>query len=123
MKLCPGIFVRNVLKLYRAHIAKHWTEEMIDEIEDNHRALLKMYQDDAIIRDVIDKQDVHTFFNDAWTFAPDQFKMLRSFCGGLASAFTNTTSVESDFSILKWEMNPSRTCMMHLSIEGIFQSK
>ena len=35
----------------------------------------------------------------------------------------NTTSVESDFSILKWEMNANRTCMMHLSLEGIFQSK
>ena len=45
------------------------------------------------------------------------------FCGGLATAFANTTSVESDFSILKWEMNEFRTCMMHLSLEGIFQAK
>jgi len=123
VKLRHGIFVRSVLDPYRAHAAKHWTEEMIDEIEEDHRALLKMYQDDVIIRDAIDKQDVHTLFNDAWDFAPDLFKALRSFCGGLASAFANTTSVESDFSILKWESNPNRTCMMHLSLEGIFQSK
>jgi len=37
--------------------------------------------------------------------------------------FANTTSVKSDFSILKWEMDESRTSLMHLSLEGIFQAK
>ncbi len=123
VKLRSGIFIRDVLEPYRAHISKHWTDEMVEEIEDDHRALLKAYQEDAFIRDVIDKQDVHTLFNEAWDFSPNGFVALRSFCGGLASAFANTTSVESDFSILKWEANPNRTCLMHLSLEGIFQSK
>jgi len=33
------------------------------------------------------------------------FEQLRMFCGGWANAFANTTSVESDFNILKWEKN------------------
>jgi hypothetical protein len=33
------------------------------------------------------------------------------------------TSVESDFSILKWEMDANHTALMHLSLEGIFQAK
>jgi len=37
--------------------------------------------------------------------------------------FANTTSVESDFSILKWEMDENRTCFMHLSLKGVFQAK
>jgi hypothetical protein len=41
----------------------------------------------------------------------------------LATVFANTTSVESDFSILKWEMDENRTSLMHLSLEGIFQAK
>jgi hypothetical protein len=45
---------------------------------------------------------------------------LRAFLGGLATAFANTTAVEPDFSILKWEMDEFRTCVMHLSLEGIF---
>jgi len=44
------------------------------------------------------------------------------FCGGLANAFTNTTSVESDFSILKWEKDDFRQLMMN-TLEGIFQAK
>jgi hypothetical protein len=45
------------------------------------------------------------------------------FCDGLANAFTNTTSIESDFSILKWEKYDFRQSMMNLTLEGIFQAK
>jgi hypothetical protein len=45
------------------------------------------------------------------------------FCGGLANAFANITSVESDFSILKWEKDDFRQSMMNLTLEGIFQAK
>jgi hypothetical protein len=41
----------------------------------------------------------------------------------LATVFPNRTSVESDFTILKWEMDANRTGLMHLSLEGIFQAK
>jgi hypothetical protein len=37
--------------------------------------------------------------------------------------FANTTSIECDFSILKWEMDENHTCLMHLSLEGVFQAK
>jgi hypothetical protein len=48
---------------------------------------------------------------------------LHAFLGGLATMFANTTSVESDFSILKWEMDGNQTSLMPLSLEGIFQVK
>jgi hypothetical protein len=35
----------------------------------------------------------------------------------------NTTPVESNFLILKWELDENRTMFMHLSLEGIFQAK
>jgi hypothetical protein len=46
-----------------------------------------------------------------------------AFLGGLATTFANTIAVESDFSILKWEMDEFCTCLMHLSLEGIFETK
>ena len=82
-----------------------------------------MYAEDDVLRNAIDQHDIRTFFNDAWDVVPGRFESLRSLCGGLASAFGNTASVESDFSILKWEMIPNRTCLMHLTLEGIFQTK
>ena len=75
-----------------------------------------MYAEDDVLRNAIDQHEIRTFFNDAWDVAPGCFKSLRSLCRGLASAFANTTTVESDFSILEWEMNPNRTCLMHLSL-------
>jgi len=45
------------------------------------------------------------------------------FCDGLANVFANTTSIESDFSILKWEKNDFRQSMMNLMLEGIFHAK
>jgi hypothetical protein len=52
-----------------------------------------------------------------------RFERLRQFSGGLATIFANTISVESDFSILKWEKDEFRSALMDLSLEGIIQSK
>jgi hypothetical protein len=93
----------------------------VEQIEAEHRELLKLYNTDTILHDIIDKHDHTTTFNDAWDCAPGRFKRMRSFCGGLATVLANTTSVESDFSILKMDVN--RTALMHLSLESIFQAK
>jgi hypothetical protein len=37
--------------------------------------------------------------------------------------FANTASVESDFSVLKWEMDEFRSSMASLTLEGVLQSK
>jgi hypothetical protein len=123
VKLRHSAFIRDVLKPYREQINKFWSVESVDEIEADHRLLLKLYAEDERLCLAIDRQDVTTLFNDAWDVLKGRVNSLRSFCGGLASAFANTTSVESDFSILKWEMDANRTCLMHLSLEGIFQTK
>jgi hypothetical protein len=39
------------------------------------------------------------------------------------TVFANITSVESNFSTLKWEMDDNRTALMHVLLEGIFQAK
>jgi len=83
---------------------------------------MKMYRDDENMRKMVDKHDVNTLFNDAWDCVP-RFKHLRAFCGGLTTIFPNTTLIESDFSILKWELDAFRTTLMHLSLEGIMQAQ
>ncbi|ETM52682.1 hypothetical protein PPTG_19646 [Phytophthora nicotianae INRA-310] len=123
VRLRHGVFLRDVLDPYREHISKHWKIDNVDGIEANHRDLLKAYNADETLREIIDKHTVAIDFNEAWDSVSNRFHQLRSFCGGLATVFANTTSVDSDFSILKWEMDDNRTSMMHLSLEGIFQAK
>ncbi|RHY05403.1 hypothetical protein DYB36_006565 [Aphanomyces astaci] len=121
--LRPAHFIRNVLDPHRERILRFWSDVDIDEVEENHRQLVAAYNNDPILRRTIDEHDNSATFDDAWDVAPHQWLHLRAFCGGLATIFPNTTSVESDFSILKWEMDPNRTDLMHLSLEGIFQAK
>jgi hypothetical protein len=125
VKLRPGVFIEQVLEPHRGHLSRLWSEESIDQVEEGHRYLVKMWNEDPELRTAIAKHDAKTTFNEAWDVVPQQARVerLRAFVGGLATAFANTTSVESDFSILKWEMDDNRTCLMHLSLEGIFQAK
>ncbi len=114
-------FVSEVLEPYRDHISTFWSLEDIDQTEADHRDLLNLYASDQILRVAIDRHTIETLFDDAWDCAPGRFGHLQSFCGSLGIVFANTMSVEGDFSILKWEMDENRTCLMHLSFEGVFQ--
>jgi hypothetical protein len=46
---------------------------------------------------------------------------LRQFCGGLATVFPGTATVESNFGMLKWEYVKFRLNLSELSLEGILQ--
>jgi hypothetical protein len=48
---------------------------------------------------------------------------LQQFCGGLATVFPGTATVESDFSVLKWEYDEFRSTLSELSLERIMQCK
>ena len=62
-------------------------------------------------------------FKAGWAIVDGKFSMLRDLCGGIATAFANTVSVESDFSILGWEKDEYRLSLTDLSLEGIMQFK
>ncbi len=123
VKLRHGAFLKEVLDVFRQHISSSWSEIGVEQIEVEHCELLKLYASDIVLRGIIDKHDDMTTFNDTWDCAPNRFEHLRSFCGGLATVLANTTSVKSNFSVLKWEMDDNHTALMHLSLEGIFQAK
>ncbi|OQR86203.1 hypothetical protein ACHHYP_10873 [Achlya hypogyna] len=113
----PGRFVRDVLDPI-------WSDEDTDNIEADQRELYAAYNGgDAFLKAAIDKHDLSTTFDEAWDVTSGRWCRLCSFCCGLATVFPNTTSVESDYSILKREMDENRTDMMHLFLEGIFQAK
>jgi len=75
------------------------------------------------VKATLDKHDEKTFFNEAWDCLKGRFMQLRQLFGGLATAFSNTMSVESDFSIVKWEKNDSRSSLMSMCLAGIMHAK
>jgi hypothetical protein len=123
VKIRPAAFIQDVLDPYRAHLSKHWSQHQIDDVEKEHRQLHAVYDNEPHVAKAFDQHDGNTFFNDEWDVVKGRFSGLRQFCGGLATAFPNMAAVESDFSIVKWEKNDTRTSLTNLALAGIMQAK
>ena len=123
VKLHHGSFVGEVVDSYRGHLAKHWTLEMIEAAESEHRDLLVAYAREQELKAILEAHNEKAFFNEAWDCLKGRFPILRQLRGGLATTFPNTTSVESDFSIVQWEKDNSRTSRTSLSLAGVMHAK
>ncbi|CAN5959665.1 unnamed protein product [Sphagnum jensenii] len=118
-------FLKDVLDLLRVRLKESgWTEIEIDQAEQDHRDYRYAYMNEPLLKSKIDNLAVATDFNVAWNVVDDRFMDMRAVLAGLATVFHNSTSVvEGDFSIAKWERNPTRLSLANLSLEGIFQCK
>jgi hypothetical protein len=117
-------FMKDVLDPLRIRLKNSgWTDIDIDIAEQDHHNFRNAYRNEPLLRSRIDKQTVSTGFNETWAAVGDRFMNLREVLAGLASVFHNSTSVEGDFSITKWERDPTRLSLANLSLEGIVQSK
>jgi len=123
VKLRTGDFGINVLTQHLPQLRLMWTKERIAQIERDHRELRELYHRDHTLRSNLEECDHNMTFKAGWTIVEGKFTALRDFCGGIATVFANTVSVESDFSILRWEKDEYRLSLTDLSLEGIMQSK
>ena len=62
-------------------------------------------------------------FKDIWSYTGGCFPVLRYLCGGLAAVFPDTTTVESDFSIVKYANDDLRNSLTGSSLEVILHAK
>ena len=113
-------------RIFSVHInqlRQCWTEESIADIECQHNKLVFAYQNESALKLALDKCDHNTSFEAGWRVVEGRFDVLRDFCGGIATIFANTATVESDFSVLGWEKDEYRMSLTDLSLEGIMQCK
>jgi hypothetical protein len=66
VKMCPGVFINEIVDQYRRHLAKHWSADLIDKAESEHPELLDVYVRKSDVKVALDKHDEKTFFNEAW---------------------------------------------------------
>jgi hypothetical protein len=133
----PPVLPHELVKISTAHYGntvvdehleqlKHsWTSEDIAEIENQHRQLCTAYRSEPALKSALDSYgETGTIsFETGWSIVEGRFDILRDFCGGIATVFANTASVESDFSVLGWEKDTYRLSITDLSLEGIMQCK
>ncbi len=125
VKMRSSTFIFEVIESRKVQLqAIAWTNDQSNATENDHRELLTTYCRENDITSIINQHDHTTTFNEAWdSLGGARFHQVRRFCVGLETAFPNSTSVESDLSILKWELDEFRKSLLDLSLEGIFQAK
>ena len=52
-----------------------------------------------------------------------QCSALKEFCGGMATIFPGTATIESDFSDVNYEKDQYRAALTDMSLEGILHAK
>jgi len=88
----------NIVSWHRPHLEKFWEPISIDKIESQHKKLLVAYHSEPLLKSAINNCDKNTTFDVGWGIVEGRFDILKDFCGGIASVFANTATVESDFS-------------------------
>ena len=125
IKISTREFGKTTVDVHLCQLRNSWSEATIAEIENEHRQLIIAYRNEPALRAAIDAY-THVeikSFEMAWEVLKGRFGILRDFCGGIATVFANTASVESDFSVLGWERDKFRLSMTDLSLEGVLHCK
>ena len=125
VKISTSDFGNTVVDMHLSQLRHSWSEETIAEIEIQHRQLSIAYREESALKSALEAYATVSIksFDTAWAIVEGRFEILRDFCGGIATVFANTASVESDFSILGWEKDKFRLSMTDLSLEGVMHCK
>lgn len=124
----PRDFLRMVCE-YSYRLEHFFSDDdIVDLIADEQKALILQYRTDDSLKLAIDsspdQRSGNTSFAEAWSvLGDDGYQNLNAFCGGLATLFPGTCSVESDFSVLRWEKDSFRKSLSDFGLEAILQAK
>ncbi len=100
-----------------------FSNEEIENIGRQHKALCDSYCRQPDVKSSIDNFDDSAAYCDAWIGLHNTYLLLEKFVSGLATIFRDTSTVESDFSMVKYEKNKNRMSLTDASLEGILHAK
>ena len=98
----------------------------IKEIENiglQNKALCDLYRRQPDVERSIDIFDGGVAYRDAWNRLHNTYPFLKRFVGGLATISPGTSTVESDFLVVKYEKTRNRMCLSYASLGGILHAK
>jgi hypothetical protein len=123
VKIRPGDFLRKVCA-FKFRLQHQYSDAQVDVIADEHRALIMHYRNDEVMKQGIDSLQSTSSFIEAWgVVGKDGFQNLAEFCGVIATLFPGTSTVESDFSVLRWEKDDFRKNLSDFGLEAVLQAK
>jgi hypothetical protein len=117
-------FLSRILKL-RARLTRNRSAEFVRAACEEHQALKR-----ELLRSPDAKAELKhaaaaptASFQSCWRPLLPRYPNLREVAAGLATIFPGSSSVESDFSILKLDKSPQRSNLADLTIEGQFYAR
>jgi len=122
IKLSAAEFIRK-MRRYSYRLEQRYSSEHIDTIANKHKQLLHAYRTEQVLKQSINALSSQSAFKDGWSLLGRQFPNLMEFCGVIATLFPGTSTVESDFSILRWEKDAFRKSLSNFGLEGVLQAK
>ena len=108
------------------HIERIADEEYLEKIQEDHRLLLQADREETTLKDAIlayASKDSMSFDGGRECMGNIRFQQIKKFCGGLATIFPGTATVESDFSIVNYKKDQYRAALSNFSLEGILHAK
>jgi hypothetical protein len=111
------------LQCHRERLDYTFSNEDIDTIGRQHKALYDSYHRQPGVKSSIDSFDDSAAYRDAWIGLQNTYPLLERFVGGLATIFPVTSTVESDFSVVKYEKNKNRMSLTDAILEGILHAR
>jgi len=111
------------LQRHKERLDYTFSNEEIENIGRQHKALCDSYRRQPNVKSSIDSFDDSAAYRDAWIRLHNTYPLLEKFVGGLATIFPGTSTVENDFSVVKYEKNKNRMSLTDASLEGILHAK
>ena len=75
------------------------------------------------MKEGIDSLSSQSIFQDSWSLLGARLHNLMEYCGVVATLFPSTSTVKSDFSVLRWEKDRFRNDLLDFGLEGVLQAK
>lgn len=120
----------KLLQTQRPRLLRKFSEQEIEDMSSEFVQFKRAAREEPVLAEALkdseqqfNKSISRNDFAAGWGVVDNRFPTLQNFCGGLASVFPNTATVESDFSIIGWEKDDTRMDLTDFSLEGILHCK
>ena len=79
-------------------------KNFVDSIKKDHRDMISTYKTENNFKKLVNNGNMLNDFNEKWfSIGKESFTYLTEFCGNMETIFPNTSTVESDFSLINYE--------------------
>lgn len=102
--------------------AAQFTPHQIEQIVDEHGELVRAYHADETLRLLLHACDTTTSFKRGWGLLGSQFSSLHAFVGGLATVFSDISTVEADVYALRRKKRLFRQNLSDFGLDRVLYS-